>query len=115
MREDLGGLRVTNVARLLAPRLTGFVAPLERDQIEPDLFRAARDMGLPREAREANKRTRESFGEKWLHCFARLFKTAAQTEQGSWRAPGQLEHFTIPTTDRSEPPDACVPNAVNIF
>jgi hypothetical protein len=40
-------LRKTNLARLLAHRPDGiFVAPFEQGEIVPDLFRAARDMGL---------------------------------------------------------------------
>jgi bifunctional non-homologous end joining protein LigD len=49
--EDLRGLplsmRKTNLARLLARRPDGiFVAPFERGEIGPDLFRAACSMGL---------------------------------------------------------------------
>ena len=40
-------MRKTNLARLLARPLDGiFVAPFERGEIGPDLFRAACDMGL---------------------------------------------------------------------
>jgi bifunctional non-homologous end joining protein LigD len=40
-------LRKTNLARLLARRPDGmFVAPFEQGEIGPDLFRAARNMGL---------------------------------------------------------------------
>jgi bifunctional non-homologous end joining protein LigD len=40
-------LRKTNLARLLSRRPDGiFIAPFERDEIGPDLFRAACNMGL---------------------------------------------------------------------
>ena len=40
-------VRKSNLARLLASRPDGiFIAPFETGEIGPDLFRAARDMGL---------------------------------------------------------------------
>ena len=53
--EDLRGLplslRKTNLARLLERRPDGiFVAPFDQDEIGPDLFRAACNMGLGLEA-----------------------------------------------------------------
>jgi len=47
LRDQPLSMRKTNLDRLLARRPDGiFVAPFEQGEIGPDLFRAARNMGL---------------------------------------------------------------------
>ena len=54
--------------------------------------KSLKSLALPREAREANKINgiRNRLGKKWLHCFARLFKTAAQADKRGRPAPGSF-------------------------
>jgi len=70
--EDLRSLplsmRKTNLARLLARRPDGiFVAPFEQGEIGPDLFRAARDMGLEgMVSKRADRPYRADRSKDWL-------------------------------------------------